>query len=112
MRICHSKIVNDDEIKCIYLPAFGFALDLQLFHRKKAMAIPAIINNSVASIGAITTTSTTVIPPKLPLSDIVLALTLGTPFACDDVYLLSILVGGEGGDDDSVDQQRMNQLFH
>ena len=106
------------------------------------MAIPAIITNSVTSIGAITTTSTTVITPKLPPSDIVLALTLGTLFACDDAYFCSLLVNGNGGDDDtissievnvdsgdddticsvkvdgdsgdddSVDQQKMEQLFH
>ena len=76
------------------------------------MAIPAIITNSVTSIVAITTTSTTVITPLLLPSDIVLALTLGTPFACDGVYLFSILVDGDSGDDDSVDQQKMELLFH
>ena len=42
------------------------------------------------------------IPLVLPSSDIVITLTLGTPFACDDVYLPSILVNGDGGDDDSL----------
>ena len=106
------------------------------------MAIPAIITNSVTSIGAITTTSTTVITPKLPPSDMMLALTLGIPLVCDDVYLCSIEadadsddddtlcsveVDGDSGDDvslcsaemdgdicddDSVDQQKMEQQFH
>ena len=91
------------------------------------MAIPAIITNSVTSFGAITTTSTTAITPKLPPSDIVLALTLGTPFVCDNVYLCSIETDADSGDDDtsysveidgdicdddSVDQQKMEQQFH
>ena len=46
-----------------------------------------------------------------PSSDIALALTLGTPFACDDVYLCSIEVDGDSGDDDSVDQQKWNNYF-
>ena len=79
-----------------YLPSFGFALDLKIFHRKKATAIPANITNSITNIGAITTT---VIAPVLPPSDIVVALTLGTPFACDDVYLCSAEVDGDSGDD-------------
>ena len=91
----------------IYLPSFGFPLDLEVFHRKKAIAIPNIIINSVTSIGASTTTSTTVIPPVLPPSGIVMELTLGTPFACDDVYLCSIEVDGDSGGDDSVDQQKV-----
>ena len=68
------------------------------------MAIPAIITNNVASIGAITTTSTTVITPVLPPSDAALALTLGTPFACDDVYmyLCSIEADADSGDDDTL----------
>ena len=68
-------------------------------------------NNSVASIATITTTSTSVIPHVQPSSDIALALTLGTPFACDDVYLCSIEVDGDSGDDDSVDQQKWNNYF-
>ena len=126
----------------IYLPSFGFALDLKVFHMKKAMAIPSIITNRVSSIGASTTTSTTLVTPKLPPSDIVLALTLGAPFACDDVYLCSIEVDGDSGDinllclidvhgesndnkfpclvevdgdsggDNSVDQQKVQRLFN
>ena len=51
------------------------------------------------------------IPHVQPSSDTVLALTLGTPFACDDVYLYSIEVDGDSGDDDSVDQQKWNNYF-
>ena len=63
------------------------------------MAIPVIINNSVASIGVIITTRITVTTSVLPPSDIVMSLTLGTPFACDVVYLCSILVNGDSGED-------------
>ena len=62
------------------------------------MTIPAISNNINTSIGTITATSTTVIIPILPPSDTVLALTLGTP--------------PDSSDDDSVDQQSMEPLFH
>ena len=84
----------------MYLPSFGFALDFKVFHRKKAMEIPVIITNSVTSIGNITTTGTTVMSPVLPSSDIVLALALGTPVACDDVYLCSTEVDSDSGDND------------
>ena len=76
--------------------------DLNLCHMKKAMAIPNIINNSMTNIAASTTTSTTVMTPVLPPSDIVLALILGTPFACDDVYLCLVEVDGASGKDGSV----------
>ena len=52
------------------------------------------------------------ITPMLPPSNTVLALTLGTPLACDGVYLCSIEADGNSGDDDSVDQQSMVPLFH
>ena len=66
------------------------------------MAIPANITNSVTSIGAITTTSTKVITSKLPPFDIALALTLDTPFVCDDVYLCAIKADADSGDDGSL----------
>ena len=90
------------------------------------MATPTTINNIIANIVGMTTTSTTLIPPVLPPSGVAMVLTLGTPFACDDVYVYSILVDGDSGDDnsvwlievdddsgdgDSVDQRKMEQLF-
>ena len=72
------------------------------------MAVPTTINTIIASIVGMTTTSTTVIPP----SGIVMVLTLGTPFPCDGVYVCSILVDGDSGDDNSVDQRKMEQRFH
>ena len=52
------------------------------------MTIPAISNNISTTIGTITPTSTTVhVDVHLqPPSDVAMAVILGTPFACDDVY--------------------------
>ena len=63
-------------MKYSYLPAFDFALELNLRPMKKAITIPAIGNNINTTIGTSTTTRTTLIPPVLPPSDIVLALSI------------------------------------
>ena len=91
------------------------------------MTFPVISNTINTSTGTITTTSTTVETHVQPPSDIVLALTLDTPLACDSVYLCLIKVDGDSvnddslciievdddsSDDDSVDQQTMKPLFH
>ena len=70
-------------MKYSHLPAFDFALELNLRPMKKAITIPAIGNNINTTIGTSTTTSTTLIPPALPPSDIVLALILDIPIEVD-----------------------------
>ena len=61
------------------------------------MTIPAISNNINTTIGTITPTSTTVhVDVHLqPSSDVILAVILGIPVACDGVYFCSIEVDGD-----------------
>ena len=86
----------------MYLPVLGFVFELNLFPRKNAMTIPAISNNISTTTGTITSTSTTVDIQVLPPSDVVLALTLGTPFSCNGVYLHSIEEDGDSSDVNTI----------
>ena len=78
----------------------GFSFKLNIFPRKKAMTFPAISNTINTSIGTNIPTSTTVDIHLQPPSDVAVAVILGTPFACDDVYWSSILVDGDSGNDE------------
>ena len=80
---------------------------------KNAITIPAISNNINTTIGTNTPTSTTVhVDVHLqPPSDVVLAVILGTPFACGDVYLCSIEVDGDSSDVNSIANGIFNHHF-
>ena len=75
------------------------------------MTIPAISNIINTTIGTITPTNTTVDIQVLPPSDVVLALILGTPIACNGVYLCSIEVDGDSSDVNSIANGIFNHHF-
>ena len=83
----------------MYLPVLGFSFESKFFPKKNAMTIPAISNNINTTIGTITPTSTTVDIQVQPPSDVIPAVILGTPSACDDVCLCSIEVDGDSTSD-------------